>query len=144
MAKRSPDQVADKLIRNLSNATEEVRAGVEAVDKSPTEMAAQRLDIAARNFQAAVQSGKMARRLRAVSLDDWKAKTVAKIGRIPEGIEASRDKLVKFHGQLQSHQSQIDRELQQIGPAKTLDDSIRRMTVQVRGMSAFEFDPTKS
>ncbi len=139
---KDPAKIADKQIRRLTDSVPDIEAGVALVTESPTAKAAARLDIAKANFARAVDSGKMARNLKAVSLEEWKAKTLAKVGRIPEGISESRDTLIQFHEQRNAHQAVIDRELAGI-EKRTLADGIRRMTVQVQQMAKFSFDKSK-
>jgi len=141
MAELTPQQIVDKQIRNTSNATDAVEAGVKNVKTAPTAAAAEQVDKAVENYRASAD--KMRSRLRAVSLQDWQSKTIANVNRIPQGIEAARSGLVKFHGQRQQHQQQINQRLSQM-PSKSLQDSIRRMTTQVQGMAEFQFDPSQS
>jgi len=140
---RDPNDIASKQIRNLSNAVPEIELGVKAVTESPTAAAAERLDVAKMNYEKAIASGKMARNLKAVSLEEWRGKTIAKAGRIPEGIEQAKGLLVQFHTQRNGAQAVINSALAAI-PQRTLADSIRRMTEQVTRMSAFSFDRSKA
>tara|TARA_Y100000310_G_scaffold345357_1_gene464102 strand:+ start:150 stop:584 length:435 start_codon:yes stop_codon:yes gene_type:complete len=139
---KDPTMIARKAIRNLSNAVPDIEAGINAVTESPTAKAADNLDKAGRNYMAAISSGKTARNLRAVSTEDWKRKTLAKVGRIPEGIAQAEDKLIAFHTQRNLHQKGIDAKLK--GMAKnTLQDSANRMVTQMNEMAKFSFDKTK-
>jgi hypothetical protein len=141
-AMKDPRRVAQKQIDRLSAAVPDIEAGVNAVQDSPTSKAADNLEKAADNYVKAIRSGKMGRNLRAVSLEEWKRKTTAKVNRIPEGARESMETIVAFHDQRNAKQSEINRELEGI-PKRTLDDSIRRMTAQVKGMSEFSFDKSK-
>ncbi len=136
------EAIAEKQINRTSAAIPDVEAGIRAVTESPTIKAAANLDKAVAGFQRAVASGKMARNLRAVTLPDWQEKTLAKVSRISEGVNASRAIIVAFHGQRASHQVKIDHDLDAI-PNRTLEDGIRRATVQIRGMAGFSFDRSK-
>jgi len=138
MAKRSINDIVAKQISRTANAVDEVRKGVEAVTESPTEKAAQNLDKAGANYMKAIQSGKTARNLRAVSVGEWKSKTLAKVDRIPSGIAAAEGKLTQFHTQRAKHQETIDSKLGNM-PKRTLSDSISRMTAQVTEMAKFQF-----
>lgn len=139
---KDPSAIAGKQIRRLTDAVPEIESGVKTVETSPTAQAAERLDVAKTNYVKAIDSGKMARNLRAVSLEEWREKTLAKVGRIGEGIAAAEAKLVQFHTQRNAAQVGIDRKLADI-PQRTLADSIRRMTTQVTEMSKFSFDRSK-
>jgi len=138
MARRSVSDIVDKQIQRTANSTDEVRKGIAAVTESPTEKAAQNLDRAKSGYAKAVDSGKMARNLRAVSLEMWKTSTLEKVDRIPSGIAAAKGKLIDFHTQRAAFQDKIDSKLSSM-PKRTLSDSISRMTTQVTEMSKFQF-----
>lgn len=139
MAELTVAQIVDKQVRNVTAALEDVRQGVEAVTVSPTQLAAQNIDKMRDGLLRTIESGKTAKRLRAVTLEDWKAATLAKIDRIPAGIEQARGKLTVFHEQRQRIQGTINTKLRDI-PTRTLSDNIRRMTTQVQEMAKFSFD----
>jgi hypothetical protein len=139
---RTPQDIAAKQIRRLSDAVEDIKAGVGNVTVSPTMLAAANLDKARTNYQKAIDSGKMANNLKAVSLQTWIAKTQAKVNRIPEGIAAAAPTLVQFHTQREAMQTGISNTLGTM-PTRTLQDGINRMVAQVTGMSKFSFDKSK-
>ena len=139
---KDPRTIAEKQIRNLANSTPDIEAGIAAVTESPMDKAADNLGTAKANYVAAIDSGKMERNLRAVPLATWKQKTLAKVGRIAEGAEASRHTIEVFHSQRNTHQEGIDRKLDTM-PKRTLQDSGRRMMAQMEGMAEFSFDKSK-
>jgi hypothetical protein len=97
MARVTPQEYADKLIRRGQAASQDYTKGVLAVTVSPTAEAAKKLDKAATNFQEAVSSGRMARRLNEVTLESWKKSASEKGGsRFGPGLAAARDKMVAF------------------------------------------------
>lgn len=93
----TPSQIAAKWARNTAGSTESVKAGVMAVTQSPMEKAAQNLDKAAMNYQAAVSSGRMGKALRAVSLADWQQAMIEKgVQRIASGTQRAVPKMEAF------------------------------------------------
>lgn len=136
---RSPADIAAKQVRNLSAATPDILAGINAVTENPCDKAADALPLAKTNYIASIDSGKMERHLRAVSLPTWKAKTGAKVDRIASGVAEAEPTIVKFHAQRQPVQAAINDKLKAI-PKRVFTDSIRRMTVQAEEMHKWSFD----
>ena len=133
----SPSAIAEKHARRTIGASQDLIAGVNSVTVSPTEQAAKKQDKLIQNWTDAVQSGKWARGLRAVSLDDWKKAMIEKgAPRVAAGIANSRAKIEAFFAELLPYQADLSAKISQM-PDLTLEDSIARMTAQVRGMSNF-------
>ncbi len=85
----------------------------------------------------AVESGKWARGLKAVTVDQWKARTRdIGVGRIPQGIDAAHDKQVSFYSKLVPHINSGKKSLEGM-PSLTLEDSISRMDTFIRHMAKF-------
>lgn len=126
MARVTPAQFADKLIRRGQAAAGDYTAGVNGVTVSPTAEAAKKLEKAAQNFQEAVTSGRMARRLQSVSLEDWKRAAAEKgSARYGPGLAASRDKMVAFAQDFLPFQDSIVAKAKTM-PDYSLQDSINR------------------
>jgi hypothetical protein len=136
----NPSQIADKQVERTRTAVPYFEAGVNAVTISPTAQAAEQLDKAAENYRAAVTSGRMAKRLKAVTLEGWRAKTLAKSGRIAEGVEAARNRIQDFHEQRSANQVGITSKIKSM-PDKTPSDMEQRMLTQIREMRKFQFVP---
>lgn len=137
MSTLSPQQVAEKHARRTIAASQDLIAGVNGVTVSPTEQAAKKQDKLVQNWTEAVQSGKWARGLRSVSLDDWKRAMIEKgAPRVAAGINGARSKIEAFFAELLPYQNDLSSKIAQM-PDLTLEDSIARMTAQVRGMSNF-------
>ena len=117
MARVTPQDYADKLIRRGQAAAQDYTKGINAVTVSPTAEAAKKLDKAAMNFAEAVSSGRMARRLNEVTLESWK-KSAAEKGssRYGPGLAAARDKMVSFATAFLPFQDAI------VAKAKTMPD----------------------
>lgn len=90
-------QVAAKWSRNTAGATDSLKAGVASVTTAPTATAAQRLDKYLSGTANAVNSGRMAAALNAVSLADWQnAMNTKAVARIGQGVQASVGKFQSF------------------------------------------------
>lgn len=131
-------QSAEKWVRNLSGATQEIRQGVQGVTESPTAKAADQQAKYLFNVQRAVESGKYASRLRGVSLEDWKSKTLEKgIGRIASGAAAAQDDFQDFMQELIPFQAELKGRID-VMPDTSLEDSIARQAAWTRGMAEFQ------
>lgn len=131
------EQIAEKHNRRTKQSLQDIEAGVQSVTESPCHKAASRKDKMLRNLTAAVNNGKWAKGLMAVSTEEWKSKMIQKgIPRISEGLDAAKDKVVAFHQVRIPFQQKISDKLKTM-PDTTLEDSIQRMNYQVREMSKF-------
>tara|TARA_Y100000310_G_scaffold161880_1_gene161832 strand:- start:109 stop:534 length:426 start_codon:yes stop_codon:yes gene_type:complete len=133
----TPQEFQEKHARRLKASTEDIRAGIEAVTTSPTAKAADKAEKMKQNWLAKMNDGTIVNRLRAVSLEDWKAKAAnVGVNRIPEGIDGASAKVVDFAGQLLPYVYRVSEEVRRM-PDLTLEDSINRMTKEVREMAKF-------
>jgi hypothetical protein len=138
MAQKNPLQVTEKLIRNLSNATQSIRDGINAVTESPTEQAAAQGDLMLQKIQEAVNSGRWGERLRSVSLADWKNATLDKgVDRIASGAQASKAKILSFFEQWLPYEEQISQQVKQM-PKGTIEDSVNRAAAVIRHNANFK------
>lgn len=140
MARRvrvDPMGFAEKWGRRLKGSTQDIRAGVEAVTESPTQLAASKADKMRANVLASIDSGKWQRGLQRVDLPTWKRLTLDKgLGRIGAGVDGATGKMQSFASELLPHIARLQQELDTM-PDATIEDSITRMTHFVRGMSQF-------
>jgi len=126
MARKDPTDTAEKWGRNLKRSTDDIRKGVARVTEAPGVKAAQKKDKMKARLVAAIDDGTWQDRVKSVSLEDWKDKTINKgIARISAGVDAANGKVVEFHYQLADHQATIDRELADM-PDISLEDGIAR------------------
>lgn len=138
MAKLTPAEFTEKHARRLKGAVEDMRRGVEAVTEAPTAKAAAKVDKMRTNLLKAIDEGKWAERLKAVSLEDWKDKMINKgIGRVAAGIDAAAPKVEAFAAELLPHIDKIKAEIDRM-PDVTLEDNIQRMVSFTRGMTKFK------
>lgn len=109
--------------------------GVKRVNQAPGQRAAQKQEKMRQRLVESIDSGKWAENTAAVPLDEWKERMLSKgVGRVAAGVDASAGKMANALTQIIDHQEQIQRELESM-PDLTLEDSIARMTHQVRRMS---------
>lgn len=134
----SPEEFAEKHARNLKGSIEDIRRGVQRVDAAPTAKAAEKQDKMLANLQEAVNSGKWAARLRSVTLEEWKRKTLEKgVNRIAAGIDAAKDKQVDFARDLFEYENMVLAEIERM-PDTTIEDSVARATHWIRRMNQFK------
>jgi len=135
----TPEQFVEKHARRTVAAVPDYQAGVERVTSAPGAEAAKKQAKMKANLVKAIDSGKWARRVAAVSLEDWKAAAGVKgAGRIAAGVEAAAPKVRAFAEQVLPVLARIKSEVDAM-PDMTLEDGIARMTKQVREMAKFEF-----
>jgi len=140
MAKMTPEQVADKLIRNLSQAGEYIAAGIDRVSVAPGELAAKKQEKMKARLIAAIDSGKWASRVRSVDLATWKAAAREKgVPRIASGIAAARPKIIGFMNQLLPH---IDAGVAIVDkmPDLTLEDGLARSRAMIMHMAKLKYN----
>lgn len=138
MAKLTPQEATDKHARRLKGSIEDIRMGVERVTVAPTAKAAEKLDKMKLKYLEAIDSGKVERGLKRVSLEEWKTKTVNKgLNRIGAGVDEAHDKMVNFYSELLPFQDNLKSQVDKL-PDITLEDNINRMTTFIRGMSKFK------
>lgn len=138
MAKLTPEQFAEKHARRLKAALPDMRAGIERVTEAPTAKAAAKKDKMKTRLMQALDDGTWERRLKAVTLEEWRAKMLDKgLARVGAGVDAAEDKVKEFASQLLPH---IDAGKSAIAklPDITLEDSINRMTTFIRHMAKFK------
>lgn len=141
MAKNLPtaDQFADKWKKNTAASVPDYKIGIQGVTVSPTELAAAKEDKMLANLTAAIQSGKWANSLRAISLDEWKRLTLEKGGvRFGPGVNAATDKMRKFATVLLPH-IQTGRDKIKTMPDLTPDDMDNRMLAFSRHMRELSY-----
>lgn len=136
---RDPRSVADKWARRLSGATEDIRAGVEAVSENPAEKAIQKKQKLVQRWREAVEreGGKWETSLRKVTLDEWKSAFLQKgLARIPQGTEQARTKVEEFMGQLLPYIDRVKSEIERM-PDTTLEQRLNRALEFMRRMAQF-------
>ncbi len=138
MAKLTPEEFQEKQARRLKGSIDDMRMGIERVTEAPTIKAAAKKDKMKQNLVASIDSGKWEAGLKRVTLEDWKTKMIDKgLNRVAAGIDGAKEKTIAFAQEFLPHLDKIGDELKKM-PDLTLEDSISRMTHQVRRASQFK------
>lgn len=135
--KITPAEFTEKHARRLKGAIEDIRTGIERVDKAPSEIAITKQAKMKQHLVESIDNGRWANGLRKVDLASWKASALDKgLGRIASGIDASAAKVTDFASQLLPAVASAQSKVAGM-PDLTLEDSINRMTTYIREMSKF-------
>lgn len=133
----TPQQVAQKQARRTKAAVEDMRIGVQNVTEAPGVKAAAKAEKMLTNLTEAVQSGRWARNVKAVSLDQWKKDMLEKgVNRVAAGVDAAMPKTEAFFAELLPFQQGLQTEINKM-PDLTLEDSVNRAATWIRGMGKF-------
>lgn len=133
----TPQQFQEKHARRLKGAIDDMRTGINNVTEAPTMKAAAKQEKMKSRLVASLDSGIWASRLRKVTLEEWKSKTLDKgLNRVAGGIDAAADKVIDFAGQLLPAITGAQGKIATM-PDVTLEDSINRMNTFVREMAKF-------
>jgi hypothetical protein len=137
MPVRSDPQTATaKWVSNLSNSTQAMTRGVQAVTVAPGIAAANAADKWLQNVTAA--KDKFASRVRSVSLSDWQnAMTSYGINRVSQGATAKQAKMQSFMTEFLPH---LKTGVQQVEamPHMNLEDGINRAVAMIRHNAQFK------
>lgn len=135
--KITKEEFQERHARRLKGAIEDMRSGVQKITVAPTAQAADKQSKMKAHLIERIDDGTWAARLRKVSLDSWRTKMIDKgLPRVSGGIDAAKDKVVDFAGQLLPAVYAAQDKVKAM-PDLTLEDSISRMTAMVREMAKF-------
>lgn len=139
MAKLTPQQITDKLIRNATNAVQDYRNGVNAVVDNPMQKAIAAIPKMRNNFNAAVDSGKVQAGMASVGINQWKKQTAGVGGdRYAPGITAAASKILAFQQQVGPFRDALRQQLASM-PTDTLEQRLAKMVANAQGMHMFKF-----
>lgn len=97
---------AAKWANRLSQSTADIQRGVDAVTEAPSARAVAKQAKLVANWTAAVNSGKWASKMKAVTLEDWRSAMKNKgIGRISTGASEASAKMADFGTKLLAYQN---------------------------------------
>lgn len=116
-----------------SGAQTRYTEGVQSTQKDPPRLAVAAQSKLVANFNNAVNSGKWARELSAVSQAAWKQATVDKAQNYSTGINASAGKYQAAIAPVLAFEAQLQQQIDAM-PNVTLQDSIARMTAWATGL----------
>ena len=138
MARLTPQEAAEKWARRLQGATEDISKGVARVTEAPGKKAAAKQQKMLTRLTESVNSGTWARRISAVTLEDWKRQMLEKgIARLSGGVQAAQPKSEAFMSQLLPAVDAARGKIASM-PDLTVEDSIARMSAYVREMAKFK------
>lgn len=132
----TPEQATQKWVTRIGAATQEIQAGVQRVQVSPGQLAAQKHQ----KWLAAVQesAAKWRRNTGAVSLEQWRSMMVnVGIPRIAQGAQQKQSKVLAFQQDFFPH---LERGLQTLAtmPDNTFEDRIQRAVAMMRHNREFK------
>lgn len=135
MAKVTPDQAAAKWAQRSAAATEDVKNGVLNVTEAPGKAAARSKDLWLQRISASAD--KWARRVSAVSLQDWQDSMINKgIARIASGTQAAIPKMSAFMAEFLPY---VDQGVNQVKamPKGNVEAGIARAAAMIRHNAQF-------
>lgn len=135
---KTPAEIAEKWKRRASAATQDYKDGVNRVTESPTAKAAAKQEKMKANLIKAIDDGKWAKGLKAVSLEDWKKAAMVKgAANFATGVNASEDKMRDFMIEVMPH-IEAGKAIIDKMPDITIEDSIARQAEWTRHMAKFK------
>lgn len=138
MPKLTPTEAAQKWASRATGAVEDYRKGVQRVTESPTAKAAAAADKMLIKVMEAINSGRWARALEDVSLEDWKKATSEKgTARMASGVQGSIHKQEAYYREVFPYLETLQAEIAAM-PNLTIEDSITRAAHFMRGMNEFK------
>lgn len=138
----SPQQAAQNWSNGMQGAGAKIKAGIQAVTTSPTQLAAAASDRYQQGVLAAVASGKFAANLQAVSLQSWQQSAINKgIPRIAAGASAAVGKMQNFLTQFLPF---INGVVAQLPPRGDLQTNINRAVSVMQGAANFKYQKPTS
>jgi len=138
MARVDAEGFQEKHARRLKASVEDIRKGVARITRNPCELAAAKQEKMIAKLTESVNSGKWAKNLKKVTLDEWKDKMTEKgIPRISGGIDGAKDKVIAFAKDLLPH---VDSGVEKVKrlPDLTIEDSVNRASAFIRHMADFK------
>lgn len=127
--------ITAKWVRNISQATPDITAGIARVTTAPGQAAAKQANVWAANTAAA--QAKWTRNVQGVSLQDWQASATAGVARIASGAQQKQGKM-QTH--LQNFLPVLERNVAQVQqmPSGSLEANIARMVQMARLNSQYK------
>lgn len=139
MAIKNAQQVAQRWASAMSNSTEKIKAGVQAVTVAPTALAAAAVDRQVAGVIRARDSGKTQANLLAVSLQSWQSSFINKgLTRIGTGATNAIGKMTAFMQQFLPAQQAI---VAGLPPRGDLNQNIQRAVQMMTQTAGWKYTP---
>ena len=136
---KSPEEVAKKWGDRLKSSTPEIRDAITKLTVNPMEEAVKHKDKLLNNLTNAIKSGKWERKIKKVTLDEWKKLMTSKgIPNISTGVDNAQGKMKDFLGQLFEYEKRAKAEVDKI-PVVTIEDAVKKAGEWIRKMHDFEY-----
>lgn len=127
--------ISEKWARRTKAAVSDVQAGVMRVTESPAAKAVSKAAKMKQNLMKSIDDGTWAKRLGAVSVEEWKTKTAQKVGeRLSGGVDGAQAKRQKFDTYLVNQLNGILPKIDSM-PDMTIEDSVNRVRTLMEHMS---------
>lgn len=134
MAKLNATQYQEKWARRLKGASQDIKLGVERTTENPADKAILALDKMAAGFMEALNSGKIERGLRTVTLQSWKDSMLKKgLQNLAAGVDGAESKVKAKAAILLAAVDRVQASVEQM-PSTTFEDRLNRMNAWARGM----------
>ena len=126
MVKVTAKEYAEKWIRRLKSAREDIERGVKKLTENPCEKAIAKKDKLIKRLMEAFESGKWDDALASVTRDEWRKMFLDKgLRRIGEGAEKAQGKVEDIASALLEFEEKLQEEIKRM-PDLTLDDNVAR------------------
>jgi len=137
-SRKTAADVANKWSTNLSNATPQMQKGVMGVTTAPTALAAANPQAYLAGVQQAVNSGKWAAKLNAVSLGTWQQQYVTKgIPRVQQAASTDKPKVQAAFTPLLNYVYNARDQINSTMPRGTLQQNLQRMMAMATAMAQY-------
>lgn len=138
MAMKSAANVAEKWVRNTSQATESVRQGVQSVTEAPSEAAIRNKANYLAGVTRAYNDGSYEAGLRRVTLQDWQQAMLTKgVQRLSQGVQAAKGKMQSFMERWLPYEEELSRRIAAM-PKGSLADAKARADFAIDYNAAFK------
>ena len=138
MVKLTATEIAEKWRRHAEGAVADYTKGIDKVTESPTEKASRKQVKMRANLLKAIDDGKWAKGLKAVSLEQWKeASKVKGSANYGTGVRASEGKMAEFMAEVIPHIESGQSIIRNM-PDITLEDSKARAVAWIDHMAKFK------
>lgn len=138
MVKLTATEIAEKWRRHAEGAVADYTKGIDKVTESPTEKASRKQAKMRANLLKAIDDGKWAKGLKAVSLEQWKeASKVKGSANYGTGVRASESKMAEFMAEVIPHIESGQSIIRNM-PDITLEDSKARAVAWIDHMAKFK------